>query len=367
MKIEVNLGRLWANVTNMGAEPVDFDLVAVWDDSDIEFDNELSNSGIEVNLEDLESEEGLLSVRGRQVILFIPDHAFRIEKVLMDPSQGNKFHIADCKTLDTMRERKRFERYKVTNNLSGVFDIFGIDQLRKPVEAAVELNVCKNCLNMLNYKSATTSNVTQRNAIVSDFSVEEFFSTYSSIFKFLPKQHIDYAEKGYSDDWKDVSSRVRKQANYICSSCGVDLTNKKNLLHVHHVNGVKSDNSSSNLIVLCADCHKKEPYHGHLFIKRDDIRLINRLRKEQKVIGDASWDLIYKYADTAVHGILNLCQKKNYPPPVVGCDLTDNDGRIVAEIELGWPETNFGIYLGEKVEVDGWYLINHKESLDHFK
>lgn len=367
MKIKVNLSRLWANANIMGAEPVHFDLNAVWNDSDIQFDNELSSTGVEVKLEDLESDAGLLSVRGRQVILFIPDHAFRIEKVMLEPSQGNKFHIADCKTLDIMRERKRFERYKVTNNLSGVFDIFGIDQLRKLLEASVELNVCKNCLNMLNYKNATTGTVQKRNTIVNDFSVKEFFSTYSSIFKFLPKQHINFSEKGYSDDWKNLSVEIRKKANYLCGSCGVDLSSKKNLLHVHHINGVKSDNSLSNLIVLCADCHKKEPYHGHLFIKRDDIRLINSLRKEQEVIADTSWDSVYKYADTALHGILNLCQKKNHPPPVVGYDLTDKDGQIIAEIELGWPEINLGIYLGAKVEVDGWRLINHKESLDYFK
>lgn len=352
----------------MGGEAIDFDLTEVWNDTDIEFDNELSGSGIEVKLEDLESEQGLLSVRGRQVVLFIPDHAYRVEKVLFDASQGNKFHIADCKTLDTMRLRKRFERYKVTNNLNGVFEIYGVDQFKKNVEGVAELNVCKNCLNMLNYKNAATGTVSARNEIVRDFNVEEFFSTYSSIFRFLPKQHTHNVEKGYSSDWKEVSAAIRKRANYICSSCEVDLSSKKNLLHVHHVNGIKSDNTESNLVVLCADCHKKEPYHNHLFIKRDDIRLINKLRKEQDVLDKSSWNTVYKYADTAVHGILDLCQKKgNISPPVVGCEIDDKDQRIIAEIELGWPKTKFGIYLGERVEVEGWRLINHQEALEYFK
>jgi len=367
MKIEVNLSKLWENAKKMGGESVEFDLTEVWSDSDIEFDNELSGSGVDVKLEDLESEQGLLSVRGRQVVLFIPDHAFRIDKVLIDPSQGNKFHISDCKTLETMREKKRFERYKVTNNLTGVFDIYGTDQNKRSVEGEAELNVCKNCLNMLNYKNATTSTVPVRNKIVNEFDVEEFFSTYSSMFRFLPKRNSKNIEKGYTDDWKEVSASIRKKSNYVCSSCDVDLKNKKSLLHVHHVNGVKSDNSESNLVVLCADCHKKEPYHNHLFIKRDDVRFINKLRKEQDVLDKVTWKNVYKYADTAVHGILDLCQKKGFEAPVVGCEIDDENQRIIAEIELGWPGTKFGVYLGDKPNVDGWYLINHQESLEYFK
>ena len=59
-----------------------------------------------------------------------------------------------------------------------------------------------------------------------------------------------------------------------CKSCRVDLSEQKRLLHVHHLNGEKSDNSAGNLIVLCADCHRKEPHHGHVHVKLADVKAI---------------------------------------------------------------------------------------------
>jgi len=173
MKLDVKFHALWDKVRQMGADRRDIDIGVIWDVSGIDFDKELAK-GLEIKLEDLESEQGLLSVRGRQVILFIPDHSFKISKVIDDPAQGNKFHIADCKTLDNMRVRKRFERYKVTNNLSGLFEIFGSDTFGQVVEDSVQLNVCKNCLNMLNYHGSANCTVAGRNEIVSQFNVEQF-------------------------------------------------------------------------------------------------------------------------------------------------------------------------------------------------
>ena len=34
--------------------------------------------------------------------------------------------------------------------------------------------------------------------------------------------------------------------------------------HTHHVDGDKSNNSSSNLQVLCIGCHAKQPVHAHV-------------------------------------------------------------------------------------------------------
>ena len=95
MKLNVDLSPLWTKVNEMGAEITDFDIGVVWKDSDIEFDDELE-SGVDIDILDLSSEAGILSVKGRQVILFIPDHTFRVEKALINGGDGNKFHIADC-------------------------------------------------------------------------------------------------------------------------------------------------------------------------------------------------------------------------------------------------------------------------------
>jgi Cu2+-containing amine oxidase len=43
------------------------------------------------------------------------------------------------------------------------------------------------------------------------------------------------------------------------------------------VNGVKSDNSITNLKVLCVECHSEQPNHGH--IKANKLREILEIRR----------------------------------------------------------------------------------------
>lgn len=315
MRIDINLDALWSSVRQMGAESASVDLNVDWG-PEIEFDKELSSTGVEISLEDLVSVQGLLSVQGRQVLLFIPDHGSKVLEALMDGSVGKKFHIAHCKTLDDMKRRNRFERYTVTNNQSGLFEIYGYDLDNRTHSGETRLNVCKNCLKHLNYNNARTANL---DSIVKSFDIPAFFSTYSSLFKQLPK-NIGQQHQGYSSDWQEVSVKVRQAANYTCRKCQVNLSTEKQLLHVHHKNGVKSDNSGSNLEPLCADCHRKEDFHDHMFIPHSDTQLINRLRREQGLMDNDnhSWDAVFKCADPAVHGLLDHARNKNYMPPEIG-------------------------------------------------
>lgn len=364
MKLNVDLSQLWARVNQMGADHVSVDIGDVWHDSEFEFDDQLSSSGIEIELDDLESEEGLLSVRGRQVILFIPDHGFKVESALSDSSAGNKFHVADCKTLDSMKRQNRFNRYKVTNNMSGKFEIYGTSEFNNEVEGEAELHVCKNCINQLNYKGIANNTVLARNQLVQNFNLEEFFTTYSSLFKKLPKQHIKEARKGYSKDWDKISTKIRSKVNYECQHCGVNLFYNKRLLHVHHRNGEKSDNSTDNLIPLCADCHRKEPFHGHMFVKHEDTQKINQLRSEQGVYLNCDWDTVKKKADPSLNGIIEHCQVKGYTAPNVSYRL--NIGGKSVELELAWPKRKFGIVLNNPSPIDGWQILSFSEALEFF-
>ena len=278
MRIDINLDALWASVRQMGAQSISVDLDVDWG-PEVEFDKQLSSTGVEISLDDLVSVQGLLSVQGRQVLLFIPDHGSRVLEALTDGSAGKKFHIAHCRTLDDMKRRNRFERYTVTNNQSGAFEIYGYDLYKKAHSGETRLNVCKNCLKHLNYKNAQTANL---DSIVNSFDIPEFFSKYSSLFKQLPK-NTGHAHQGYTQDWKDLSIKTRQTANYTCQTCRVNLSGHKHLLHVHHRNGVKSDNSPDNLVSLCADCHQQEDFHDHMVIPYGDRQLINRLRREQQL------------------------------------------------------------------------------------
>ena len=371
MNLQNPFGPLWEKVKQMGAEPAEFDLGGIWNDRDIEFDTELGGAGIEIELADVKANQGLLSFRGRQVVLFIPDHSFRIEQVLENPSEGNKYHVADCRTLDTMRQGGRFERYRVTNNLSGEFAIFGTANERvwggnqPPIEGEAALNVCKNCLNMLNYKDAGNCSTQKRRQLVAQFSLADFFSTYSSIFKTLPKQ----SGRGYSTDWKQVSANCRRAVNYVCQNCQVDLSSHKRLLHTHHINGDKSDNADANLKPLCADCHRKQPCHSHLFVKHKDMQCINRLRREQGLSGTQNWAGVYKLADPAVHGVLKHCERRQMQLPTVGYKATAPEGETTT-LELAWPNRKLGVMIGEPEsfpDIPGWRLLGVQQAVDEFR
>ena len=285
----------------------------MWDNADIELDDRLSSTGIETDLKDLISEQGLLSVKGRQVLLFIRDDNHSVEDTLADGSKGNKFHIAHYSKLDEMKRRNRFECYHVTNKPNGEFEIFGYDRHRQPEKDKTCLNVCKLCLNHLNYKGASTSTASNRNDIVREFDIGEFL--YSSLFTYLPKTSSTQTTN-YTSDWKEVSAKVRKAAGYICQKCSVDLSAHKNLLHVHRKNGVKSDNSHDKLQPLCADCHRKEDLHDHMFVRHSDTQLINHLRREQGPInsGDSKWDKVFEYAARQSMDFWIMPAKKSMPP-----------------------------------------------------
>ena len=136
---------------------------------------------------------------------------------------------------------------------------------------------------------------------------------------------------------------------------------------MHHLNGVKHDNTASNLIVLCADCHRKKPFHEHMHVKHADAQQINHLRREQQIVSGSDWDSAFKHADPAVHGVLDFCKRKTPVAPEIGYEIFDEKGGVVAELELAWPEKKRGLYLAEIPNVRGWKLMSLNEGLDYFR
>lgn len=365
MNLKVDFGALDDALRRMGAKPVVIaftDPVRPIDPIDIELKKGVSLP----DLQDVETHNGLLSYKGRQILLYIQDHGGKAQDALDDGQKGNKFHVADCKTLQTMRERGRYERYVVTNRLDGEFFITGVDwQTRRPVEGEAHLWVCRNCLKLLNYQSAGYGSSYQQ---ALNFDIGDFFSTYSSFFTHLPQRRAGNSkEEGYTPDWPQIAGRFKADKDFKCESCGVDLAANKHLLHVHHRNGVKGDNSPKNLAALCAACHREQAQHERMFVRHADMQTINRLRGEQGRFRTANWDKVLDYCDPALRGLLDACQREGAARPEVGLDVQDVKSAVVANLEIAWPKAKVGVAITEEDRVAataaGWHVWQMMDAL----
>ncbi len=223
---------------------------------------ELETRGIDI--EDLSSitplDDYTLSYNGERIILYIRDIAN-----YGDSYNLPRFHVAHCKTLKDMAEKGRKKRYVVSQNESDLFHLHVI-QGRSFQEVKRKLNVCQNCLNILNWNGFSFKySETQRNKFVREFKISDFFIKY-------PKSLLE--SEGYSDEnsplnqypknWSAISYDYRQSKDWTCEQCGVNLIDYKKLLHTHHINAQKNECHYANLRALCVECHANQPMHSHM-------------------------------------------------------------------------------------------------------
>lgn len=294
MKINLDFLELKAQREAIGAPLSDWRIGTARLDPRGELLTELG-AGIEIDLADVSVGPGkLLAYKGEQVLLYIKDTRSSLWTLQSEPENSRRFHIADCRTLDRMRNEGKFERYVVTNRTDGLFLVDWLNPesgARGQTEAG--LKVCKDCLSILNWRGydspadrlkGSDGSLQGKTSIWSGFSILEFLMDYSTFFRNKPSRRDTAALlNAYVNDWPAISQRRRRAANWKCEECKVDLAEHPGILHCHHRNGVVTDNSAANLSVLCALCHAVQPGHQHMKVSERVHRTIRQLRAGQGI------------------------------------------------------------------------------------
>jgi hypothetical protein len=254
--------------------------------------NHLTHDDLDRALEDIEGvtvdditdvhvlPDGTLAYRERRVLLYIRDkRAFREH----DPREKlPKFHIANCRMLEEMRENGRFERYVISTRINGEFKMDFIYEFGAREEIH-ELKVCKLCLVHLEYKGYSNHRSDKR--IYDTFALHEYFVEYPKNQVITLPLHTDDTAplNEYGGGFPKASQRYRAKIEWRCQKCGIDLSHPSHhkYLHTHHLNGQKYDDRTENYKALCVHCHAQEPMHAHLKNSpdwRQFMRIYSRLR-----------------------------------------------------------------------------------------
>ena len=236
---------------------------------------ELSTKGIVVeSLDDIvNAVDGTFELKGKKVLVYIKE-----QRTSMWGS-NYKYHISQCSTITDQQRRKRYNRrYVQTTRVDGLFEViqqFGYRENKK----FIKMDVCINCLKHMR----TTYRNDSLFSSFPNFSINKYFQTYSNKIKALPPNTPQtYKEDNYSTDWSRLSRAIREEKNWVCEGCGNSYVNHKGELHVHHINGLRSDNSKENLAVLCKSCHTIQTGHEHMGKGKPKAKKIFNLSKPIK-------------------------------------------------------------------------------------
>jgi hypothetical protein len=231
----------------------------------LDIDEILATVGMDVTIDDIIfNKNGTIDYHNKKVILHIRDIASYGDRVSLP-----KYHLANCSKLQEMWQKNHSNRYVVATRSDGIFTIKRANSSGKEWNAEeAELDVCKLCLNTLNWKGYASKSYHEKNHIFENFNLEEFFEKYPNSATTYRPQYTDKdaPTNTYSQDFPTISIQYRAAKNWRCETCNIDLSaeSRRRFLHVHHRNGQKNENQHSNLQALCIECHSQQPQHEHM-------------------------------------------------------------------------------------------------------
>jgi hypothetical protein len=253
-------------------------------------------SGIQIAAKDFDEipvVAGMFSHNGEHAFLYIDEPRHPIETLQENPAENaQRFHLVkNCSTLIHMHNAGRSERYVLIQNATGTFPTKPFDLVthRTLTDQKIDARLlpCKNCLNELRYQGYQRPHYINaaNDKIWRNFSVKEFFDHYEPFFftENYYRAHADNGTANYTLDHAKVRDRLLQEVQFTCEDCGVKLEDRKDLLHLHHINGQRGDNRRTNTTIVCVVCHCAKPLHGHMkgLLKSTDALFIRQRLSRQ--------------------------------------------------------------------------------------
>ena len=242
---------------------------------------------------DIPDVAGMFSHNGEHAFLYIDEPRHPIETLQEDPAvNAQRFHLVkDCSTLITMHNAGRSERYVLIRNTAGTFPTKPFDHstYRTLTDQKVDARLlpCMNCLHELRYQGYLRphGSTPKNDQIWRNFNVKAFFDHYEPFFftENYYRAHADNGTANYTLNNARVRDRLLQEVQFTCEDCGVQLEDRKDLLHLHHINGQRGDNRRSNAAIVCVVCHCAKPLHGHMkgLLKPTDALFIRQRLSRQ--------------------------------------------------------------------------------------
>lgn len=247
---------------------------------------------------------GFIAIGGEDVL---PEH---IQNITFVPGEGIKFNFGDGRTTRVFLYKRRYKllqygkpRYHIRNCStiqdfinSGTFNreyrMANTDEVKvinwdnyNREELVDKLPLCKYCMNIV-------LNETRRGDLM-DFNHYQgrIDNVDSSVYADMLREDAAGEKEvwvdvnGYTDDWPAISYAYRERHNFTCERCGVKMETPMDyrFMQTHHRNGVKTNNSDSNLECLCIECHSQvDAAHRENFSKGANKVMLESFRKKYR-------------------------------------------------------------------------------------
>ena len=247
----------------------------------------------------------LLSYKGVLSVLYITDthkteeylkdnNLIRIGRNSREEEKAPKFHFSWCRTLSQKKADGSFARYVMLRNKDGRFIVQAREDRYSDaykLDVPVKLYACRYCLdgalgiktdNKIGYKGYSYNwHEEDKREAVKNFNIQDYLDENESVLNDI-KYNTKYEDRtapvnNYSSDFPEISRSIRESAGWKCHSCAVDLSKKRRLLHTHHKDHIRNNNSPRNLVALCVLCHK-ENHHPQMTISYSDEQYIKNHR-----------------------------------------------------------------------------------------